>query len=504
MDWYLRRTDGTVHGPHPAGDVRMWLEEGRIPLTDLTTPDTSEPWRPIAEVPELVDGVEVPPVEPTPTERALAAVWYTALPGGQVMGPYPGEQVRDWIRDERIDLSTPVSRGAGEPWVELRRMVDVFLGPPAEPPPSTMPDARDDQWYIRRDDGSTDGPYDTGLLAQWFFDDKLSMSTMVRLGGTTSWLALSDADEIIFYEPEDEAEPSTEPPASGASVAEPSGPWYVVGSDGQTYGPYPTDELRGWLTEGRLHLLTPACPEGEVSWRPLVELDSVVRGLALRPELLGFDRRRAFVDPPAVGYIEQADTAIGTRNWEVAAANLVRFVRLKGGQASAWDLMRDTDRLWKIVRRLARRGRHTEALREVNLVCTDCGHAIANFGDIPADDPVWATALFPASHWLCSDATHLREPEPWEYTLTHPDGKIARKFGYRFLTSDDIGLEFPTSGPNQVDELAEAKCDAQLYHRVLENPGPDATREWQRRTRGLLYHAMHRYARLEQERARRG
>jgi len=45
----------------------------------------------------------------------------------------------------------------------------------------------------------------------------------------------------------------------------------IIGADGREYGPITTDQLRGWIAEGRANAQTIALAEGAAQWKPLIE-----------------------------------------------------------------------------------------------------------------------------------------------------------------------------------------------------------------------------------------
>lgn len=53
----------------------------------------------------------------------------------------------------------------------------------------------------------------------------------------------------------------------------------IIGADGREYGPVSGDQLRQWLTEGRVNADTPVLPAGGTNWQPL-------RGLPVFSSLL--------------------------------------------------------------------------------------------------------------------------------------------------------------------------------------------------------------------------
>jgi hypothetical protein len=45
----------------------------------------------------------------------------------------------------------------------------------------------------------------------------------------------------------------------------------IIGSDGREYGPATADQVRGWVTEGRVNAQTRVLAEGTAQWKPLTE-----------------------------------------------------------------------------------------------------------------------------------------------------------------------------------------------------------------------------------------
>lgn len=46
----------------------------------------------------------------------------------------------------------------------------------------------------------------------------------------------------------------------------------IIGADGREYGPVSADQLRQWITEGRVSADTQVLPEGGAGWKPLREM----------------------------------------------------------------------------------------------------------------------------------------------------------------------------------------------------------------------------------------
>ena len=45
----------------------------------------------------------------------------------------------------------------------------------------------------------------------------------------------------------------------------------IIGTDGREYGPATPDQVRGWITEGRVNAQTMLLAEGTAQWKPLAE-----------------------------------------------------------------------------------------------------------------------------------------------------------------------------------------------------------------------------------------
>ncbi len=45
--------------------------------------------------------------------------------------------------------------------------------------------------------------------------------------------------------------------------------YYIIGADGREYGPVDADQIRRWLTEGRINSQTNTRADGTTDWKPL-------------------------------------------------------------------------------------------------------------------------------------------------------------------------------------------------------------------------------------------
>jgi len=63
----------------------------------------------------------------------------------------------------------------------------------------------------------------------------------------------------------------------------------IIGADGKEYGPVSPEQLRQWITEGRVNTQTKMLPEGGVDWKPLGTLPefSLLFGTHATPPAIG-------------------------------------------------------------------------------------------------------------------------------------------------------------------------------------------------------------------------
>jgi TM2 domain-containing membrane protein YozV len=57
----------------------------------------------------------------------------------------------------------------------------------------------------------------------------------------------------------------------------------IIGADGREYGPVSPQQVRQWMTEGRLNAQTLAQAEGNPDWKPLVNFPELAPGAAPQP-----------------------------------------------------------------------------------------------------------------------------------------------------------------------------------------------------------------------------
>lgn len=68
----------------------------------------------------------------------------------------------------------------------------------------------------------------------------------------------------------------------------------IIGGDQKEYGPVTAEQLRLWVTEGRVNAQTQVLPEGATEWKPLASVPELADALASKPPAVG-------VPPPAYG-----------------------------------------------------------------------------------------------------------------------------------------------------------------------------------------------------------
>ena len=77
----------------------------------------------------------------------------------------------------------------------------------------------------------------------------------------------------------------------------------IIGGDQKEYGPITPEQLRQWMTEGRVTGQTMVQPEGETGWRPLANFPELMPlsapAPAMNPPMPGFDAQAA-VKVPAI------------------------------------------------------------------------------------------------------------------------------------------------------------------------------------------------------------
>ncbi len=109
-------------------------------------------------------------------------------------------------------------------------------------------------------------------------------------------------------------------PLSQLQKARPSSAYKMIGGDGQQYGPVTADQLRQWMSEGRVDATTRVQAEGTADWKPLGDL----------PEFAGVSSVQApgQVQPPPLTSRTGTTTAAPHQltTFPVAVAILLHFV----------------------------------------------------------------------------------------------------------------------------------------------------------------------------------
>ena len=74
MQYYFKASDDTKYGPIGEGEIRAWLQQGRMNQGSLVRAVDSEEWRPLSDYPELMALLApsslVPPSSPSSSQAA--------------------------------------------------------------------------------------------------------------------------------------------------------------------------------------------------------------------------------------------------------------------------------------------------------------------------------------------------------------------------------------------------------------------------------------------------
>ena len=91
----------------------------------------------------------------------------------------------------------------------------------------------------------------------------------------------------------------------------------IIGADGKEYGPVSLDQLKQWITEGRLNAQSKVRPEDDPNWRTVAEVPELATAIpAAAPADLGagaaFSATEAsrLVSGPAIGLMVVASLAM--------------------------------------------------------------------------------------------------------------------------------------------------------------------------------------------------
>jgi hypothetical protein len=57
----------------------------------------------------------------------------------------------------------------------------------------------------------------------------------------------------------------------------------IIGADGKEYGPVDAEQIKSWLTEGRVNLRSNVLAEGATQWRPLSEFPELAGSAGMQP-----------------------------------------------------------------------------------------------------------------------------------------------------------------------------------------------------------------------------
>lgn len=122
-------------------------------------------------------------------------------------------------------------------------------------------------YYVLGGDGRQYGPFDVVMLSEWLDEGRIDATTLSFEPGETRWIPLR-------------ARPSLADVLT-AHAATCRARYYVLGSDGQQYGPFDEAMLSGWLDDGRIDATTLSFETGETRWIPLRERPGLANVLAI-------------------------------------------------------------------------------------------------------------------------------------------------------------------------------------------------------------------------------
>jgi hypothetical protein len=98
----------------------------------------------------------------------------------------------------------------------------------------------------------------------------------------------------------------------------------IIGADQKEYGPVSADQLRLWITEGRVNGQTSIWPEGATEWKPLSTLSEFAGLLGSKPPVTGA--------PPPYGAQPGQPQDISTRDYDLDIGRCV---------GDAWNLLKN-------------------------------------------------------------------------------------------------------------------------------------------------------------------
>jgi uncharacterized membrane protein len=106
--------------------------------------------------------------------------------------------------------------------------------------------------------------------------------------------------------------------------------YHIIGGDAKVYGPIAAEDIRLWITEGRLNAHTQARGEAETTWRTLGSFPEFAEALRGAPATIAPPAYSAAATPASVDYIgRDYELDLGgcvSRGWELVKDNMGIYV----------------------------------------------------------------------------------------------------------------------------------------------------------------------------------
>ena len=147
-------------------------------------------------------------------------------------------------------------------------------------------------------DGKEYGPVSADQMRRWISEGRVNAHTRAQMEGAPDWQPVSAFAEFALSLPEAPTggpAAANPPPPQPAPTSTGSGRFKIIGSDGKEYGPVSGDQMRRWITEGRINAQTRARKEEETEWQAVAAYPE----FALSLPATGTPRGGAGGGPPA-------------------------------------------------------------------------------------------------------------------------------------------------------------------------------------------------------------
>src|ERR1051326_9122055 len=122
----------------------------------------------------------------------------------------------------------------------------------------------------------------------------------------------------------------------------------IIGVDGKEYGPINLDQLRQWITEGRVNTQTRVLPEGGTDWKTVAEIPELAGSLPPTPAPTPFPAAMpgAAISPDALNMVNGPSIGlIITGSLNILTSVLAGVMALVGFGATAFHTTPANERL---------------------------------------------------------------------------------------------------------------------------------------------------------------